>query len=180
MAALAHAGVGFAAKRVAPTVPLWALLAAAYFIDLVWAGFWLLGLDHLPKVGIEVPAPWSHSLTMACVLSLGAAAVASLFTRSMRVRVLVGTLVFSHWLVDFITQPMRAAFPGAGFRMRVFFSEQPTIEGFGLYSSPLVLNIVEYGTLALGVAAYVLVVRGVRARQAGRRGRRASGSEYPS
>jgi hypothetical protein len=162
MAALAHAGVGLAVKRVAPSVPLWVLLVAAYFIDAVWAGFWLLGLDHFPAVGIEVPAPWSHSLTMACILSLGAAAVASLFTESVRVRLLIGTLVFSHWLVDFITQPMRAAFPGAGFRMRVFLSEQPTIEGFGLYNSALVLNLVEYGSLALGVLAYVLVVRAGR------------------
>jgi len=68
---------------------------------------------------------------MACVLSLGAAAVTALFTANRRLWLLVGTLVFSHWLVDFITQPMRAAFPGAGFRMRVFFTPSPTIEGFG-------------------------------------------------
>jgi hypothetical protein len=163
MAALAHAAVGFAAKRVAPSTPLWVLLVAVYVVDIVWALFWLAGLDHFPQAGIEVPAPWSHSLTMACLLSLGAGAVASLFTANRRLWLLVGTLVFSHWLVDFITQPMRAAFPGAGFRMRVFFTPSPTIEGFGLYSSAIVLNLVEYGTLALGVLVYVLAVRRIRA-----------------
>ncbi len=163
MAALAHAAVGFAAKRVASSTPLWVLLVAVYVVDIVWAMFWLAGLDHFPQPGIEVPAPWSHSLTMACLLSLGAGAVASVFTANRRLWLLVGTLVFSHWLVDFITQPMRAAFPGAGFRMRVFFTPSPTIEGFGLYSSAIVLNLVEYGTLALGVLVYVLAVRRIRA-----------------
>ena len=163
MAALAHAAVGFAVKRVASSTPLWVLLVAVYVVDIVWAMFWLAGLDHFPQPGIEVPAPWSHNLTMACLLSLGAGAVASLFTANRRLWLLVGTLVFSHWLVDFITQPMRAAFPGAGFRMRVFFTPSPTIEGFGLYSSAIVLNLVEYGTLALGVLVYVLAVRRIRA-----------------
>ena len=163
MAALAHAAVGFAAKRVTPSAPLWVWLVVVYVIDILWAAFWLAGLDHFPRPGIEVPAPWSHSLTMACLLSLGAAAVTSLFTANRRLWLLIGTLVFSHWLVDFITQPMRAAFPGAGFRMRVFFSPSPTIEGFGLYSSAVVLNVVEYGTLAVGVLLYVLAVRRIRA-----------------
>ncbi len=163
MAALAHAAVGFAAKRAAPSAPLWVLLVAVYVVDIVWATFWLAGLDHFPAPGIEVPAPWSHSLTMACLLSAGAAAVTSLFTANRRLWLLVGALVFSHWLVDFITQPMRAAFPGAGFRMRVFFTPSPTIEGFGLYNSAIVLNLVEYGTLALGVWLYVLAVRRTRA-----------------
>jgi hypothetical protein len=47
--------------------------------------------------------------------------------------------------------------------MRVFFTPSPTIEGFGLYSSAAVLNIVEYGTLALGVWLYVLALRRNRA-----------------
>ena len=163
MAALAHAAVGFAAKRVTPSAPLWVLLVAVYVVDILWAAFWLAGLDHFPQPGIEVPAPWSHSLTMACLLSLGAAAVMSRSTAKRGLGLLVGGLVFSHWLVDFVTQPMRAAFPGAGFRMRVFFTPSPTIEGFGLYSSAIVLNLVEYGTLALGVLAYVWAVRRIRA-----------------
>ncbi len=44
MAALAHAGVGFAAKRVAPSVPLGWLLVGASLIDIVWAVFWFFGL----------------------------------------------------------------------------------------------------------------------------------------
>jgi hypothetical protein len=119
----------------------------------------MAGLDHFPQPGIEVPAPWSHSLAMAIVLSAGAGLAASFFTEDGRLRVLVGALVFSHWLVDFVTQPMRAAFPGAGFRMRLFFSPSPTVEGLGLYDSAAVLNLVEHGTLVIGVAVYLLAIR---------------------
>jgi hypothetical protein len=77
-----------------------------------------------------------------------------------RTRVFIGLLVFSHWIIDFITQPMGAAFPGAGFRMRVFFGESPTIEGLGLYNSALWMYVGDYGTLAAGVVIYVMLPSG--------------------
>ncbi len=159
MAALAHAGVGFAAKRVLPSVPLWLLLFGAYLIDVVWAVFWFAGLDHFPARGIEVPAPWSHGLTMACIWSAAATAIAGFCTRDARVSTLFGLLVLSHWIVDFVTQPMNAAFPGAGFRMRMFFGERPTIEGLGLYNSAVVLYAVDYGTLIAGLGIYLATIR---------------------
>ncbi len=164
MAALAHVGVGLAGKRLAPGVPLLVLLLCAWAIDIVWAGFWIAGLDHLPAVGVDVPAPWSHGLSMAVLLSLAAAFVTSFFSRSAATRAFIGLLVFSHWLVDFITQPMGAAFPGAGFRMRVFFSESPTVEGLGLYNSALAMYTVDYGVLVAGIAVYVVTVRRRRSR----------------
>ena len=163
MAALAHAGVGLAAKRIAPSIPLGVLLVGAYLIDIVWALFWSFGLDHFPARQYAVPAPWSHGLAMACLWSAGAAAAASFFTRNLRTRLLFGLLVFSHWIVDFVTQPMEAAFPGAGFRMRVFFRDSPTIEGLGLYNSAVVLNVVEYGTLLAGLGIYLLTIRRLKA-----------------
>jgi hypothetical protein len=130
-----------------------------------WAVFWSLGLDHFPAPEIEVPAPWSHGLAMASIWSAGATATAALFTRSLRTRLSFGLLVFSHWIVDFITQPMGAAFPGSGFRMRVFFGESPTVEGLGLYNSAVALNVVEYGTLIVGLGVYLFTVSRLKARQ---------------
>jgi len=148
-------------------MPLGVLLVGAYLIDLVWAVFWSLGLDHFPAPEIDVPAPWSHGLAMACIWSAAATATAALFTRSLRTRLSFGLLVFSHWIVDFVTQPMGAAFPGAGFRMRVFFGESPTIEGLGLYNSAVALNVVDYGTLIVGLGVYLFTVRRIKARQTG-------------
>jgi hypothetical protein len=162
VAALAHVGVGLVGKRFAPAVPLPVLLLGAWAVDIAWAGFWLAGLDHFPAVGLEVPAPWSHSLLMAVVLSALTALVTARLSRSTVTRVLVPGLVFSHWLVDFVTQPMGAAFPGAGFRMRLLFSESPTVVGLGLYDSAAAMYVVDYGLLLTGVVVYVLTVRGGR------------------
>jgi hypothetical protein len=165
MAALAHVGVALAGKKLAPGVPLGVLLLGAWAIDIVWAGFWLAGLDHFPAVGLDVPAPWSHGLLMAIIVSLVAAFVTSFFSRRPATRAFIGLLVFSHWVVDFITQPMGAAFPGAGFRMRVLFSESPTILGLGLYNSAAAMYICDYGMLLAGIVVYVWTVRRRRSRE---------------
>jgi hypothetical protein len=165
MAALAHVGIGLAAKRVAPTVPVGILLLGAMLIDVVWGAFWLLGLDHFPAPGLEVPAPWSHGVFMAVVWSVMATGIAYAVSRNRRTSLFFGALVWSHWLLDFITQPMAAAFPEAGFKMRVFVTESPTIDGLGLYNSALAMNVVEYGTLLAGFVVYALTVRQLRARR---------------
>jgi hypothetical protein len=175
VAALAHAGVGLAAKRLAPSAPWGVLLLGAYVLDLVWAAFWLMGLDHFPAPGLVVPAPWSHGLTMAIVWSVAAGGAAFLITRERRSGLFFGALAFSHWIVDFITQPMGAAFPGAGFRVQVFPGASATIEGFGLYNSAVLLNVVEYGTLVAGVAVYVLTIRGRTPARRSRPGRHVAG-----
>jgi hypothetical protein len=41
-----HYRSAFAAKAVAPRVPLWALLLAAQFVDILWVSFVLSGLEH--------------------------------------------------------------------------------------------------------------------------------------
>lgn len=166
MAALAHAGVGMAAKRVAPSMPLGILILGAYVLDVVWAIFWLLGMDHFPTPGIVVPAPWSHGLTMAIMWSAAAGGAAFALARSWRSSLFFGALVFSHWIVDFITQPMGAAFPGAGFRVRVLPGALPTIEGLGLYNSATALYVVEYGSVIAGAAIYALTIRKQRAAKA--------------
>jgi hypothetical protein len=42
-----HYGVSFAAKRVAPTVPLWVLFIAVQLLDVFWAPFVLLGIEKV-------------------------------------------------------------------------------------------------------------------------------------
>ena len=64
MAGLAHAGVGLAAKRFAPRVPVGVLVAGAYAIDIMWGVFFATGLEHF---GAGTTSPWSHGLLMAVV-----------------------------------------------------------------------------------------------------------------
>jgi hypothetical protein len=49
MAGAAHLGVALAAKRVAPRMPLWALVLSSYAIDVAFIGFELAGKEHMPR-----------------------------------------------------------------------------------------------------------------------------------
>src|SRR3972149_10480152 len=154
MAGLAHAGVGLAAKRFAPNVPLGVLLVGAYAIDVVWGAFFVAGLEHLPEPGVATTSPWSHGLFMAVVWSGVAALIAKRRCRNFRTSVIIGLLVFSHWVVDFISQPMTAVFP-ADTGLPLFFEGSPTV-GLGVWSTQIGVGVGEYGTFIGGLVIYIL------------------------
>lgn len=152
MAGLAHTGVGLAAKYIAPKVPLWVLLVGAYAIDILWGVFFLAGIEHYPAPGIVATSQWSHGLFMSVIWSIIGGLIAALVTRSVRTSLFIGFLVFSHWVVDFITKPMLAVFPSES-GLPLLFEGSPTV-GLGLYSTQIGVNIGEYGTFILGLAIY--------------------------
>jgi hypothetical protein len=154
MAGLAHLGFGFAAKRFAPKVPLAVLLICSIAIDLLYLFFWLIGIE---KSGT---AYWSHSLFMAAVWSAATAGVAALFSRKVRTAIVIGLLVFSHWMVDFIVWPMSAIYPDAT-GMPLFFEGSPIV-GLGLYNSLIPVIIGEAGMVILGVVIYVFALRKIK------------------
>ncbi|HEY3448129.1 MAG TPA: hypothetical protein VGK67_17360 [Myxococcales bacterium] len=158
MAALAHFGVGLAAKRIAPTVPLALLIAGALAIDLLFGVFFALGLEKMPASGAI--SPYSHSLFMAVVWSLFAGAIAWQVRKDRRLAAFFAALVFSHWVLDFISQPMTHQYPGS-VGPPLFFEGSPTV-GLGLYRTALGQNLCEYGCLAAGIALYVLALRKLR------------------
>ncbi|HWI63182.1 MAG TPA: hypothetical protein VNT75_15170 [Symbiobacteriaceae bacterium] len=154
MAGLAHLGVGMAAKRVLPGVPAPVLVAAAYGIDIAWAGFWAAGLERFPEAGVVSTAPWSHGLFMSVVWSVAAGLVALLITRNRRTSLLMGLLVFSHWIVDFIAKPMTHAFPSDS-GLPLLFGGSPIV-GLGVWGTAAGEFVGEYGTAALGILVYIL------------------------
>jgi hypothetical protein len=150
MAGLAHVGVGLAAKRFTPNVPVGVLILIAYVIDIIWGVFFAAGIEHF---GATTTNPWSHGLLMAVVWSGVATLIALRCCRNRRTSVIIGLLVFSHWVVDFISHPMTAVFPGdAG--LPLFFEGSPTV-GLGVWSTQLGVNIGEYGTLIVGLMIYL-------------------------
>jgi hypothetical protein len=173
MAGMAHLGVALGAKRVAPKTPLWILVTSSYAIDLVFMAFMLAGKERMPsRAGHEAPVepaqastnPWSHGLAMALVYTSLLGLAAGGVSRRRRTGLLVGSLVFSHWLVDFVSKPMTAVFPHDS-GLPLLFEGSPTV-GLGLYRSKRVANGVEYGSLAVGAALYLQTVasgRGPRA-----------------
>jgi hypothetical protein len=153
MAALTHLGVGLAAKSTAPRVPVGILIASAYAIDIIWGIFYFAGIEHLPGPDHVSANPWSHGLFMALVWSLLAGLLAWRLG-GRRTGVVIGLLVLSHWVVDFISHPMTAAFPDDT-GLPIFFSNEPLI-GLGVWSSELGMNIGEYGGATLGLVIYLV------------------------
>lgn len=149
MAGLVHLGIGLSAKRIAPTEPLWCLIVSTYLLDILFFIFFFLGIEEMNK------ASWSHSLLMAVIWSVLSIIVTGVLSRNKRISLLIGLLVFSHWLVDFITWPTGPPF--------IPIEGSPELS-LGLinfvYSSDIGLIIgiivIEFGSLIIGIGIYIL------------------------
>ena len=107
-----HYGVSFAAKRVEPSIPLWALFLAVQFLDVLWAPFVLLGIEKVrivPGFTASNPfdlyyMPYTHSLVAALLWSCVGGLAYQIVARPSRQRAsaIVGLAVLSHWVLDFI------------------------------------------------------------------------------
>ena len=156
---LGHFAVGLAAKRATPQVSLGLLLAAPLLLDLLWPVFLLLGIESVridPGNTAVTPLdlhdyPYSHSLVMALGWSLAFGAVVGHFYQSVRVALVGGALVFSHWLLDYVThRPDMPLYPGS-----------ETYVGLGLWNSVAATLLVEIALFAGGIWLYVRSTRAI-------------------
>ena len=155
MAGLGHIGLGFTAKPVAPKVHILVLLIATELIDILWGIFYFTGIDRT-RVGIG-SSPWSHSLFMSVIWSVLAALIAVRIYHDRRSGIVVGLLVFSHWVIDFITHPMGAITGGIPLPpdLPLFFNGSSRV-GLGLYNHSFTIAVVtDLGMLITGIVIYV-------------------------
>ena len=138
-----------------PRTSLAVLLAAAYWLDMVWPVLLLAGIEHVridPGNTAFTPLdfrdyPWSHSLVLAAAWSVlfGLACIRA----SKRVALLAGLLVFSHWVLDFVThRPDLPLWPGGG----------PMV-GLGLWNSVPATIVIESAMFAVGICIYAFSTR---------------------
>lgn len=154
MAGVAHIGIGFAAKPLAPKVHLWVLLVASELLDILWLAFYVTGIDK--DVSMERASPYSHGLFFASLWAIIAGLVAAAVYRDQRSGVVVGLLVFSHWLLDLITHPMGAIFGGLALSpdLPIFFGGSRRV-GFGLYNHSFLLAVItDMAIFLIGVSIY--------------------------
>lgn len=146
-----HFAAALGAKRAAPRVPLSLLVAAAIGLDLIWPVLLLTGAESVridPGNTAFTPLafdsyPWSHSLLMSLVWGGVAGAIAFPRLRSVGAAALVGAVVVSHWVLDFVThRPDLPLWPGG-----------PKY-GLGLWNSIPATFIVEGLIFAAAVYAY--------------------------
>ena len=148
---LGHFGVAFAAKKAAPKTSLGTLVFAAQFADLLWPILLLLGTEHVRIVpGLMAASPFdftSYPISHSLVAQLGWGTLLALIyfavKRNGKSALMVGALVPTHWVLDFIAhRPDMPIYPGG-----------PKY-GLGMWNSvPLTISV-EYVLFAAGIVLY--------------------------
>ena len=148
---IGHFAVALGAKRAAPGIPLGLLVGAAIALDLIWPLLLLAGIETVridPGNTAFTPLafdhyPWSHSLVMAFAWGALAALIALPRLRSSAAATLIGAVVVSHWVLDYVThRPDLPLWPGG------------TMFGLGLWNSIPATLIVEGLLCGAAVFAY--------------------------
>jgi hypothetical protein len=151
---IGHLAVGLAAKRVLPTVSLGTLFLSVQFADLLWPTFVLLGFESFtiqPGITVVTPLdfvnyPYSHSLIMSFVWALVFSMTYWAINRSkIYTVVILGVLVLSHWILDFVSH--RADMP------LTVWGEK--MVGLGLWNSLPGTMFVEITMFIIGVVLYL-------------------------
>ncbi len=150
-----HFGLAAGIKNLAPRLPLWSLLLATFFLDVVFIFFAAGGLERINPVdpanpnaygGSLIQAYYTHSLVGALLLS----AIAGLFAGrrwGRRGGYVIAGVVFSHWILDLIVhRPDLPILPGN-------FGNLPLL-GFGLWQYPTASAIVELALVIGGTWFY--------------------------
>lgn len=149
-----HLAAALAAKRVDPDLPLAAGVTAAFALDLVWPVLLLLGIEvvrvdpgNTAFTNLAFDSyPWTHSLAMVLLWSALAAVTGRVVLRSWKAGGVVGALVLSHWVLDWVThRPDLPLWPNG------------PMAGLGLWNSIPGTIVVEAGLFAAGVWLYVSV-----------------------
>lgn len=150
---IGHFALGMASKRLAPPISLGVLFIAAQFLDLLWPVLLLTGVEQaaiVPGITAMTPLdfthyPISHSLVAAIGWGFVIGLLAFLFFKSRKIALVLGALVVSHWMLDFLVH--RPDLPLNPFG--------DTKVGLGLWNHPVVSVLVEMALFAAGVWIYL-------------------------
>jgi len=107
---IGHYAIALAAKKAAPKVSLGTTLLAAEFLDFVWPVLLVAGAEHFriaPGITTVTPLdfydyPYSHSLVFALGWSVLFGGVHFALKRDRLAALVLGAVVFSHWVCDFL------------------------------------------------------------------------------
>jgi len=150
-----HFGFAAGIKKIAPRLPLWSLLLASFFLDVVFIFFAAGGLEKIIPVdpqnpnaygGSLIQAYYTHSLVGALLIS----AIAGLFAGwhwGQRGGYVIAGVVFSHWILDLLVhRPDLPIFPGN-------LGNLPLL-GFGFWQYPVISAIMELILVIGGISFY--------------------------
>jgi hypothetical protein len=151
-----HFGLAAAVKSRAPQAPLWALMLATVWLDVLFVPLFLLGIETIVPIARAASPPgygegviyadYTHSLLGALALSAGFGAL--LGRRWGRTAGLAtGAVAFSHWLLDLPMHRNDMPFlPGN-------LGHLPRL-GFGLWRWPAASALLELTFVLVGTFLY--------------------------
>jgi hypothetical protein len=148
---IGHFGAGFAGKKFSKTASLGTYFMAAQWIDLIWPILLLLGIERVeiqPSASAVTPLnfsyyPFTHSLIGVIVWGILFGLVYYFIKKNLKVSIILGLLVISHWFLDLIVHiPDLPIFPGEGIKV-----------GLGLWNNFMGTVILEI--LIFGICAYL-------------------------
>lgn len=153
-----HYAAAMAAKALEPKAPMWTLAAGCQLVDIGWSSFIMAGIERanvdpsLPGSPLELyHMPWTHSLPMTFVWSIGAALLARLLLRlPLWASAVVGLTVASHWLLDLIVHRPDLELWFGGHKV-----------GFALWNYPVPEQALEIGLVAVFGAAWAASRKGL-------------------
>ena len=149
-----HFGFAAAVKSSAPRVPLWALMLACVWMDVVFVPLFAAGIETIvPLPGTRggygagiIHADYTHSLVGALLISVTFALVAAVWWQ-WSVAFVLGAVVFSHWVLDLLMHhadmPLLPANAG----------DFPLL-GLGVWRWPGASALIEIGLVVLGTFLY--------------------------
>ncbi len=149
-----HFGFAAGVKGRERQVPLWALMLATVWLDIVFAPLLAAGVESIGNVpGASggygkaiIHADWTHSLVGALVLAAVFGLVAAR-PWGRRVGAVLGAVVFSHWLLDLVVhRGDMPILPGNA-------GDLPRL-GLGLWQVPVVSILVELVLVVAGGWSY--------------------------
>ena len=138
---IGHFALGVATKQFTPRIPIWILLLAPQFMDVVFVPFVLIGIESFefgPYGHLSLNIQYSHSLVGALAIAAVAYWIGNRFWKSSHGGIVLAGLSFSHWIFDVLVhRPDMVILPGN-------LGNLPLL-GFGLWNY-------EFASLATEVA----------------------------
>ena len=135
-------------------VKLWHAVVAVQLLDILWAPLVLAGVEKVRIVENFTASnhfdlyhmPWTHSLPMALFWSILAGMLFVMFRRKAGITggVVIGILVFSHWVLDLLTHKPDLELWFGGAKV-----------GFGLWENRPLSVGVELGLFFVGMGFYL-------------------------
>ena len=174
-----HFGLAAAVKAKQPQVPLWSLMLATAWLDVLFVPLYIAGIERIePAPGTGgtgygegvIYADYTHSLVGALALGLLFGLIAAV-PWGRRTGVVLGAVVFSHWVLDLLVhRGDMPILPGN-------LGDLPRL-GFGLWQIPLAAAAAELALVAIGAVLYGRAAARRAGPAAGGRSRLAAGATF--